>query len=146
MVNSQAFLFGIFIVNGLIIGIIFDFFRILRRSFKTGSVLTSLEDIIFWIIVGAIVLYSIFTFNNGEIRGYMFLGISLGIAFYMFTISSFIIKINVKIIKFIKKILFIILNIIIKPLKTVIKICRKIILKPITFIIINIKKLRINRK
>ena len=68
MITNQAYLFLIFVINGLLIGLLFDFFRILRLSFKTRDFVTYIEDIIFWIITGIIVLYSIFIFNNGEIR------------------------------------------------------------------------------
>lgn len=146
MINSQAILFGIFIINGLLIGIVFDFFRILRRSFKTGIILTSIEDIIFWIIAGFIVMYSIFAFNNGAIRGFMFLGIGLGVAFYMLTLSKFIILVNVKIIEFFKNIILKIFSLIMIPINIIIKVLKKIVLKPITFIFINLKKINYRKK
>ena len=45
--QNQAFTFIIFILNGFIIGILFDIFRILRKSFKTPDSITYIEDIIF---------------------------------------------------------------------------------------------------
>lgn len=69
---SQAYLFIIFILNGILIGILFDIFRILRRSFKTPNIVTYIEDVLFWTISAILVLYSLFVFNNGEIRGYIF--------------------------------------------------------------------------
>ena len=83
MANSQAMLFLLFALDGVIIGILFDFFRILRRRFSTGNILTALEDVIFWISTGLILLYSIFVYNNGVIRGYMFLGAFCGITLYI---------------------------------------------------------------
>ena len=38
--NNQAYLFLIFSLNGFIIGVLFDFFRILRKSFKTKDIIT----------------------------------------------------------------------------------------------------------
>lgn len=75
MADAQAGLFLMFIVDGIIIGILFDCFRILRKSFLTGNIVTAIEDIIFWIFTTGIILYTVFIFNNGIIRGYMFLGI-----------------------------------------------------------------------
>lgn len=71
--ENQAYLFVIFILNGFLIGILFDIFRILRKSFKTKDWLTYIQDILFWIITGFIILYSIFRFNNGELRGFIFI-------------------------------------------------------------------------
>ena len=133
MITNQAYLFLIFILNGLIIGFLFDFFRILRKTIKTTDFVTYIQDFIFWILTGIIILYFIFTFNNGEIRLFLFLGILTGVLIYMLLFSNFIIKINVKIINFAKKILEI-------PIKLIIKIIRKIFFKPIAFFIINIKK------
>ena len=72
MVTNQAYLFCIFIINGIIIGILFDFFRILRKTFKTSDLITYIEDSLFWILTGIIILYSIFVFNSGEIRFFIF--------------------------------------------------------------------------
>lgn len=72
MITNQAYLFLVFIINGLLIGLLFDIFRILRRAFKTSDFVTYIEDILFWILTGFSILYSIFVFNNGEIRLFMF--------------------------------------------------------------------------
>ena len=119
MVTNQAYLFLIFILNGILIGLLFDFFRILRKSFKTKDIITYIQDIIFWILTGFIILYSTFTFNNGEIRIFMFIAILLGIIFYMTLISSYVIKINVTIINFIKNIIVKITDIILMPFKLI---------------------------
>lgn len=50
MLNQQVYLFFIFTINGLIISLLFDFFRILRKAFNTKDIVTYLEDIIFWIL------------------------------------------------------------------------------------------------
>ncbi len=139
MITNQAYTFIIFVIVGIVIGIIFDFFRILRKSIKTNDVFTYIEDILFCITTGIILLYSIFKFNSGEIRIYMFLGIILGCLIYMITISQYFIKINVfivkKIIVFLKKLF----SILIIPIKIVKKIILKIC-NPISFVIINIRK------
>ena len=126
MVTNQINLFLLFILNGLLIGLFFDFFRILRKSFKTNDFITYIEDMIFWIVTGLSILYFIFVFNNGEIRFYMFLGIILGVTIYMFLFSSYIIKINVTIINFLKSIIGKIVSILLIPLKLLFKIIKKI--------------------
>ena len=93
---NQAYLFIIFCATGILIGLIFDIFRIIRKLFKTPDFLTYIEDICFWIISGLILIYSIFIFNNGEIRLYMFIAISLGIITYILTFSRFFVIIGYK--------------------------------------------------
>lgn len=144
MVINQTSLFLIFIVNGILIGLLFDFFRILRKSFKTSDIVTYVEDILFWILTGFIILYSIFVFNNGEIRLFLFLGIILGIILYLLFVSSYVIKINVFIIKFIKKVIYSISKIMLKPIKLFLKLIKRIFFKPISFFIINFRKFSTN--
>lgn len=143
MIVNQAYLFLIFTINGIIIGMLFDIFRILRRSFKTSDIVTYIQDVLFWILTGFILLYSVFTFSNGEIRLYMFLGVFLGCLLYMLICSKYFIKINVKIVVTLKVIIQKIISILIVPIKMIIKIINKIFFKPIKFITINLQKIKI---
>lgn len=132
MAINQAYLFLIFTVNGILIGFLFDIFRILRKSFKTNDLITYIEDIIFWILTGIIILYSMCKFCDGELRGFTIIGIAIGVILYMLTISTYIIKVAVFIINILKAIIGKTLSIIIYPFK--------LIFKPISIICINIRK------
>jgi len=101
---NQAYLFLVFALNGIFIGILFDFFRILRKSFKTVNFITNIEDILFWILTGLSIIYCMYNFSGGALRFFMLLGLILGILLYMLTLSDFLVKIVVKIISIIKKI------------------------------------------
>lgn len=59
MVYNQGILFIIFTLDGILIGILFDIFRILRKSFKTDDFITYIEDILFWLISR----YNFYIFN-----------------------------------------------------------------------------------
>lgn len=133
---SQLYLFGVFILTGFLIGIIFDTFRVLRKSFKTPDFITYLEDILFWVLVGFLMMYSIFTFNNGELRIFIFLAIIMGFFTYILLFSRTFILINVSTILFIKKIVLYIFKITLYPFKLL----RKILIRPISFLTINIRK------
>ena len=141
MISNQASLFLIFTIEGIIIGLIFDIFRILRRSFKTADIVTYIEDILFWLITGILILYTIFVFNYGKIRFFMFVGIFLGAMLYMLLISRYIIKISVTAIEFIKKTILFFLKIVIFPFQFIYRILKKIFSKPVCICIINIKKI-----
>ena len=45
MIENQTYLFVVFTLTGIILGIIFDFFRVLRKIFKTVDFITYIEDI-----------------------------------------------------------------------------------------------------
>ena len=138
MAQNQAYLFLVFSLTGIAIGILFDFFRILRRSIKTSNIVTYIQDILFWILTGIIVLYNIWYFNNGELRIFVFLGLILGILIYMATLSSIIVKIFTRIMIFL-------INILKVPFKMIYKIISKIITGITIFFYKNTKKLKIKK-
>lgn len=117
-------------------GLLFDIFRILRKSFKTPDFITYLQDILFWIISGLILLYSIFKFNNGEIRLYIFIGIIIGISLYILIFSKAFVSISVHCIAILKKVIRILIII---PTVFIIKLLRNIIYKPIILLCKKIK-------
>jgi len=133
MAQNQAYLFLVFSLTGVAIGILFDFFRILRRTIKTSNFITYIEDILFWILTGLLILYNIWFFNNGEIRIYMFLGIIIGVLIYMSTLSNILIKIFSSILKTIIKIVEV-------PFKAIFTFFRKIITAIVTIFIKITKK------
>lgn len=135
---EQLIKLGYFIISGAILSINFDIFRVLRRSFKTSDVITNIQDIIFGITSGILIITSIYLFNNGQIRIYIFIGFLIGIILYMLFISKYFITINVFIINFIKKI-FILLT---KPFIFLFNFLKKLVIKPFSFIIINIRKIK----
>lgn len=133
MAQNQAYLFIVFSLTGVIIGVLFDVFRILRRTFKTSNIVTYIEDVLFWILTGILILYNIWYFNNGEIRIFMFLGIIMGVLIYISTLSSILIKIFTPILSTLK-------NIIIFPISKIISVFRKIFTNIYHFFAGNVKK------
>ena len=136
MAINQAYLFLIFTLNGIFIGLLFDFFRILRKTFKTINLITYIEDIIFWIITGISIIFCMYNFSDGSLRIFMFLGLGFGIILYMLTFSKIIIKSFVFIINCLKKVFN---RFIIIPIKFILKIFNKFIFKPSHFVYIKIQ-------
>ena len=133
---EQLYSLIIYLISGIGIGILFDFFRILRKAFKTVDIVTYIEDFLFWIITGFFLILLVFKFSDGELRLYNFIGLTIGVVIYMLVISKKFIKINVTVIVFLKKIIYrFLINPLIKIWKFIIK-----MLKPITFFVINLKK------
>ncbi len=108
--QSQLYSFAIFILNGILIGLLFDIFRILRKGIKTADIITAIQDITFWLLSGTLVLFSIFKFNNGELRFYIFIGLMIGILIYLLVFSNVFIETSMFFINIIKKIIWIIIN------------------------------------
>ena len=110
VILTQLYSFLIYLVSGIIIGLFFDIFRILRKSFHTPDFITYIEDILFWLFTGVFLIFVLFKFSNGQIRIYNVVGLLVGVIIYIISISKFFIKINVTIITFIKNIIYKILK------------------------------------
>ena len=109
---TQGQIFILFFLLGIVIGSIYDIFRVIRKNFKTSDFVTQIEDIIFLIIAGILILCFILKFCIGEIRFYVFIAIFLGISLYFLTISKpYVIILNI-VVKFCKKILSFFVNLI----------------------------------
>ena len=102
---SQEQIFIFFFIIGIIIGIFFDIFRVIRKSFKTSDIMTFIEDLLFLILSSVLIIFSIIKINGGEVRFYLFLGMFLGIIIYSLTISNLCVIILYEFVK-ICKILF----------------------------------------
>lgn len=104
MGNNEFNIFLAFILIGFTIGLLFDIFRVLRRVYKTPDFVTIIQDIAFWIISGIILLLGIFVINEGKIRAYLFIGLFIGIFFYIAIASKAVMKIGTNILNLFNKI------------------------------------------
>lgn len=143
IVLTQLYSFLIYLISGILIGIFFDIFRILRKSFHTPDFITYIEDIVFWVFTGLFLLFVLFFIGNGEIRFYNIIAILCGTIIYLLTISKYFINISVYIVTFIKNIIYKIIKILLYPINIILKIFKKIF-SPFTFFVINTKKILYN--
>ncbi len=126
-VLNQTVTFFIFIICGVLVGLLFDFFRILRKTFKTPDFVTYIEDIVFWLLTCILLAYTIFKFNDGELRAFIFIGLFIGILFYILLISKYVIKICTKISIFIKNLIYKVGKIIILPIVKFLKLMKNFV-------------------
>ena len=129
LIYHQIYVLIIFVLTGMCIGLLFDFFRIQRKVIKTFDFITYIQDVLFWILSGVILIIVIMKYTNGEIRLYMISGMVLGIIIYLRIFSKYVIKINTSIIKFIINITVKIINIVLFPFKKIFYLSKKLILK-----------------
>ncbi len=54
---SQEQIFIFFFIIGTIIGILFDIFRVFRKSFKTPDMITFVQDILFFMLSAVLLVY-----------------------------------------------------------------------------------------
>lgn len=124
--NSQIGIFLIYLIAGVLICLLYDIFRALRKTVKTPDLVTYIEDTIFWILVAIFLIYLIFVLNSGEIRFFMLIAICLGGIVYYFTLSKYFMNISVHILTFVKIIVKKLLSILLIPLKLFLRINKKV--------------------
>ena len=105
MIANQVYVFFWSILVGVVLALIFDFFRISRRKGTTKNFVVYMQDVLYWIIVAIIIIISAFVTNDGELRGYMFIGYAIGAIFYLILFSKLFIKIIGGILDFIENII-----------------------------------------
>ena len=87
-IGEQGIIFCLFFIIGLFIGLIYDFFRSLRKTIKFNNLHVYLQDVIFLFLIGVMFFRSVVLFNNGNLRFFLFLATSLGILIYSLTLSE----------------------------------------------------------
>ena len=81
-VEFQSFVFMFTVYGGIIIGIMYDFYRVLKGSRRGERFVTSIWDIIFLAAAMLVVLWALFSSNYGDIRAYVFIGFIVGFFLY----------------------------------------------------------------
>ena len=74
---TEIQIFSILYVFGIIVNIVFDLFRSLRKVYKHKDIIVYIEDTIFLLFSSTIVLIGIFKLNNGILRFYLLLALIL---------------------------------------------------------------------
>jgi spore cortex biosynthesis protein YabQ len=77
-VNGQIDTFVITVATGAFLGLLFDFYRVLRALYRPRWLLTSLADLLYWLAATGLVFVALLFGNWGELRLYVFIGLALG--------------------------------------------------------------------
>lgn len=123
------------VLMGVIITFAYDWIRVLRRLFKHGAVLMSLEDLLFWFVCGIGVFYMLYRENDGTLRWFAVLGAAIGMFFYKMIVRDAFVDIMSTCIHKIMWFFFRILQIVLKPVK-------RLIYAGKTFVLFTGKKLK----
>ncbi|MCH5186681.1 MAG: spore cortex biosynthesis protein YabQ [Oscillospiraceae bacterium] len=134
-VENEAYIFiAMFIVGGAA-GFMFDIFKMLRML-DFGRIWIFMTDLVFWTLATGMFLCSVMYFNDGRMRWYEFVGISLGLFLYFLLLSRYITAVFVWIAKIIYKISTTIFKIVLTPVQFL----YKILSVPILFVLRGLKK------
>lgn len=88
LIYEQAQVFLHSLLCGFGIWFLYDLLLMLRKVFRHGAVLIGVEDILFWLIAAVIIFSMLYSYNYGSLRGYVFLGILLGVLLHVFCVTK----------------------------------------------------------
>ncbi|MFZ5354787.1 MAG: spore cortex biosynthesis protein YabQ [Bacillota bacterium] len=81
-VEFQSFVFMYTLYGGILIGIFYDIYRVLRGRRRSDKLFKSIFDAVFLLLILLIFVWAIFSSNYGELRAYVFIGYLVGFLLY----------------------------------------------------------------
>ncbi len=101
-ISSQIFIFLFSLILGLMLGIIYDVFRIVRMIINSKNIAVFIQDVLYFIISGIITFIFVLGVNSGDSRFYILAGEGIGWIIYHITLGDIIYKYSSKIVLSIK--------------------------------------------
>lgn len=95
---SQEYMLAVSVMGGMLLGFIWDIYRLIRHFIKLGTIGTAAGDLAYWIISCYFSIQLIYTISYGNIRFFILLGFLLGALLYFYGISTYILKTFISII------------------------------------------------
>lgn len=99
-------MFFVMLLCGFICGLVFDFFRAVRRLRRSSSGIVAIQDIVFWVMELTLVYAVAFRLNYARIRVYELVALVMGSWLYFMTVSSWIVNLLCRVIDFVYCLLF----------------------------------------
>ena len=131
--TGQILAFVITIVTGILLGLLFDCYRVLRGTFNPKAAVTWLTDLLYWLVATAVVFVALVLSNWGELRFYVVIGILSGLGLYYRWLSLYSIRVFAKVIKLIIAGLLLLKRIFIGVIVKPGRYCTRIAMWPVLF-------------
>lgn len=101
--TEETKIFLIFVITGMLFSTIFDVFRAIRKVKKVKNKTIYFQDIIYFLIIGVLLLAIIINYMNTELRVYLILAIILGVVIYISTVGNIVMNLIVNFLKLSKQ-------------------------------------------
>jgi spore cortex biosynthesis protein YabQ len=88
--QRQVYVFAVTLAAGMILGILYDIYRVLRQKFRPQRIMTGLSDLLYWLSATLVVFLALVASNWGELRFYVYLGLVGGVGVYYRFCSRFV--------------------------------------------------------
>lgn len=114
---SQEYMLAVSFMGGMLLGFIWDIYRLIRHYLRLGSVGTAIGDIVYWILSIYIGVQLILDLSYGNVRFFILMGFVLGALLYFYGMSSYVLKLFIFIVDNILNIVKKIIEFLVEPLK-----------------------------
>ena len=101
--STQIRTFLLIVTTGIVLGILFDTYRVLRRRFRPPWLVTSLTDLLYCLLASAIAFTALLAGNWGELRFYVYIALLVGIIAYYRLVSQYVMKFIMALLQLITK-------------------------------------------
>lgn len=89
--QGQLIAFGVTIAAGMVFGLLFDLYRVLRGLTHPNRFVTVITDLLFWVVTTPTLSLLILLANWGSLRFYVFVGLLMGAVLYEKIVSPLVI-------------------------------------------------------
>lgn len=124
-IAGDFYIFLITLNSGLVAGVIYDLYRVLRYYSKPNKILTLIEDLLFWVILAFIFFYILVITTDGIFRGFIVIAFFTGAFIYLNLISKYNFPILIRIFKLILDLISEIIKILLYPFRYLWKLLKK---------------------
>jgi spore cortex biosynthesis protein YabQ len=97
--SGQVQLFILIVLAGMAMGILFDFYRVVRGIFRLKLIMTSFLDLLYWLVAVFVVFGVLLAGNWGEVRLYVFIALLTGAYLYYRYFSRYSMHLMIHIIR-----------------------------------------------
>lgn len=102
--SNQIYVFVIACLFGVILGIIYDLFRILRIVIRWTKIQIIFQDILYFSLSGVLTFLFMLAVNLGEVRLYIVVGEFLGWLVYYLTVGELVLKGTLFVVRILEKV------------------------------------------
>lgn len=112
---NQLRLIAFSLLAGMMTGVLFDMYRLIRGFRNPNKILTAIQDLLFWTLTSIVIFIFLMYTNEGYINFYVYLCLALGVYLYLKLLSKVFINGQYKLIKFNGKVVRVIINTVLYP-------------------------------
>lgn len=116
-IGHEALLFGISLLAGAGLFLLYDILRIIRRILPHGTVAVGIEDFFYWLVCTGVVFVMLYRENDGMVRGFALLGMAVGTVLYYLLLSRYVVSLHVFLLKSVLQLLHKVFGVLFAPVR-----------------------------